>query len=54
MLSCHGPFSETSCQNTTMLIYHTECTYYTWVNTAMFYEKSVSCPGHMYQLLPTL
>ena len=26
MLSCHQLFSETSCPNTTMLIYHTECT----------------------------
>ena len=25
MLSCHQLFSETSCPNTTMLIYHTEC-----------------------------
>ena len=25
MLSCHRPFSKTSCPNTTMLIDHTEC-----------------------------
>ena len=28
MLSCHQLFSETSCPNTTMLIYHTECIHF--------------------------